>query len=374
MKSNAVTMKERDKKILIFTNNSGGLYDFRRELLTELLVDGNEVKVYTPLEKKVTELKKLGVELNETTMSRRGMNPLKDFSLFWCYRKILKSEKPDMVITYTIKPNIYGGFACRLAGIPYAINVTGLGTAFQKEGLLKKLIVFLYRLSCKRAKVIFFENEANRQLFVEMKIARESQTCRLNGAGVNLAHFTFQEYPVHDKYVFLFIGRIMKEKGIDELLEAMKRIIADGFCAELHVLGSFEEEYGEKVEKYSKEGWLVYYGYQNDVRPFIAEADCFVLPSWHEGMANTNLECAASGRPVITSNIPGCREAVLEGKSGFLAEKKNSEDLYRVMKRFAEMSIEERKEMGLCGRKHMEEIFDKKKVVEETVKRLFQEK
>ena len=252
--------------------------------------------------------------------------------------------------------------------------MTGLGTAFQKEGLLKKLIVFLYRLSCKRAKVIFFENEANRQLFVEMKIARESQTCRLNGAGVNLAHFTFQEYPVHDKYVFLFIGRIMKEKGIDELLEAMKRIIADGFCAELHVLGSFEEEYGEKVEKYSKEGWLVYYGYQNDVRPFIAEADCFVLPSWHEGMANTNLECAASGRPVITSNIPGCREAVLEGKSGFLAEKKNSEDLYRVMKRFAEMSIEERKEMGLCGRKHMEEIFDKKKVVEETVKRLFQEK
>lgn len=223
------------------------------------------------------------------------------------------------------------------------------------------------KVACKNAKVVFFENEENRQIFIKERIVRESQTHRLNGAGVNLDKYQVTEYPKGEKIKFLFMGRVMAEKGIDELFEAMKKLIADGVNCELHVLGGYEEDYKVKIQECENEGWLHYHGYQKDVRPFIKECHCFVLPSWHEGMANTNLESAASGRPVITSNIPGCLEAVVEGKTGFLVERKNADDLYRVMKKFTELSYEEQKTMGLAGRKHMEETFDKKKVVAETI-------
>ena len=177
-------------------------------------------------------------------------------------------------------------------------------------------------------------------------------------------------YPKGDTIKFLFMGRVMAEKGIDELFIAMQKLVSEGIKCELDVLGRYEENYKEKIHKYEEEGWLHYYGYQEDVRPFIEKCHCFVLPSWHEGMANTNLESAASGRPIITSNIHGCLEAVIENKSGFLVEKKNADDLYEKMKKFSELSYEERKAMGLASRKHMEKIFDKKIVVEDTIKEL----
>ena len=157
------------------------------------------------------------------------------------------------------------------------------------------------------------------------------------------------------------------EKGIDELFEAMRRLRQDGYNCSLDVLGGFEENYSSKIKKYEEEGWLYYQGYQDDIRPFIEKCHCFVLPSWHEGMANTNLECAASGRPVITSNIHGCLEAIIDGKTGYLAKKKSAEDLYATMKKFIRLSFEERKEMGIAGRRHMEVVFDKKKVVDDTI-------
>ena len=163
----------------------------------------------------------------------------------------------------------------------------------------------------------------------------------------------------------------MKEKGIDELFEVMKRLVAEGKQCFLDVVGPFEEDYKDKLEQYENDGWLKYHGYQSDVRPFINNCHCFVLPSYHEGMANTNLECASSGRPVITSNIPGCKEALVEGVSGLLCEPKNVNSLYSVMKRMVEMSVAERRAMGLAGRKHMEDVFDKKKVVEETIGYLY---
>ena len=174
------------------------------------------------------------------------------------------------------------------------------------------------------------------------------------------------EYPTEQKIHFLFMGRIMKEKGIEELFEAMRRLIDDGIDCCLDVLGESEENYKELIMQYENEGWLHYYGYQKDVKPFIKQCHCFVLPSWHEGMANTNLESAASGRPVITSRIPGCMETVDDGVSGYLVERRNIKNLYKVLKKFCLLS-EERKEMGLAGRKHMEENFDKRKVVEETI-------
>lgn len=356
-------------KVLILANNDVGLYQFRKELIEEFLKE-HEVVISLPYGDFVKPLEDIGCKFIDTPVNRRGINPIKDLKLFFTYLKILRRVKPDLVITYTIKPNVYGGSACRFMKIPYAVNITGLGTAFENGGMLKKIVTVMNKFGCKKAKVVFFENEGNRQIFINEKIVKESQTYRLNGAGVNLEKYQVAPYPGGEKIKFLFMGRIMAEKGIDELFEAMQHLVSDGISCELHLLGIYEENYQEKIDKYEVDGWLHYHGYQKDVRPFIKESHCFVLPSWHEGMANTNLECAAMGRPVITSNIHGCMEAVEDGVTGFLCEKKNADDLYRVMKQFTELSYDERKAMGLTGRKRMEAFFDKKKVVDETIQRL----
>lgn len=356
-------------KILILANNDVGLYQFRKELIEKLSLE-NEIYLSLPYGELIEPLKQKGCYFIDTPMERRGMNPIRDIHLFLSYRKMLRSLQPDLVITYTIKPNIYGGCAARLLHIPYAVNITGLGTAFQRDGLLRKIVTWMYRLSCRKAKVVFFENCDNRRIFLEERIVREEQTCLLNGAGVNLSHYQVTDYPDGDTTKFLFIGRVMQEKGIEELFAAMKRLISEGIPCLLDVLGGYEEDYKGLIEAYAEEGWLHYHGYQADVRPFIAQSHCFVLPSWHEGMANTNLECAASGRPVITSNIHGCLEAVEDGVTGFLCEKKNADDLYRVMKQFTELPYEARKAMGLYGRTRMETLFDKRQVVEKTIAHL----
>lgn len=357
-------------KIVIIANNSNGLFLFRRQLISAFIIQGHEVLVLTPFDTDVDNLQALGATLIETPIDRRGTNPVRDYSLITLYRKELKKIKPDLVITYTIKPNVYGGIICRQLKIPYAANITGLGTAFERSGVLRKTAIALNTIALKNAKVIFFENEENRDVFVNAGIVCKEKTCVLHGAGVDLDLFSYQSYPDNQDFHFLFIGRIMKEKGIDELLEAMRRLVGEGTQCSLDVLGYYEENYKEKIDSAVKEGWLRYHGVQPDVRLFIAACDCFVLPSYHEGMANTNLECAASGRPIITSNIPGCKEAVVDG-SGLLCEPKNIGSLYESMKKMTEKTKEERELMGKVGRKHMEEMFDKRKVVAETIKHLF---
>lgn len=358
-------------KILIVINDSVGLYQFRKELISEL-VKNNDIYISLPNGNFITELKSMGCKFFDTALDRRSINPVKDFKLIKQYKSIVKQVQPDLVITYTIKPNVYGGLVCRIKKIPYAVNITGLGTAFQNKGLLRTLVKFLYKLGLKKAKVVYFENEENRQILINEKIVKEEKTCLLNGAGVNVERYKLTDYPKDDSVTrFLFMGRVMKEKGVDELFEAMHRLYLDKLPCELIMLGGYEEDYKNAIDKYTQEGWLKYYGYQEDVKSFIEQSHCFVLPSWHEGMANTNLECAAMGRPVITSNIHGCLEAVEDGVSGFLCEKQSADDLYRVMKNFMSLSYEERKSMGIAGRKRMEEVFDKKKVVEKTISRLF---
>ena len=357
-------------KILILANFDVGLYQFRRELIAALLKE-HEVVLSLPDGDLVRPLEALGCRFIDTPVDRRGINPVTDGKLFVRYLKLMRQEKPDLVITYTIKPNIYGGMACRLLGIPYAVNITGLGTAFQKQGALRKLVTALYKLALKKAKVVFFENRGNMQTLLDEKIVTADRCKCLNGAGVNLDHYRYAEYPHSDDPVrFLFIGRVMAEKGVDELFEAMGRLHREGFACTLDALGHFEEHYEEKIRKGEAEGWLNYHGQQKDVRPFIEKAHCFVLPSWHEGMANTNLECAAMGRPLITSNIHGCKEAVIENVSGLLCQPQNPENLYETMVRFLQLTHEDRVAMGRAGRKHMEEVFDKNKVVEQTLKGL----
>ena len=358
-------------KIAMVANSSSGLNNFRGDLILRMVSDGHEVIALTPCEERTEQLKETGIKLIDIPVDRRGMNPVHDLSLFNTYKKIIKAEKPDLVVTYTIKPNIYGGAVCRLKKIPYAVNITGLGTAFQGQGMLRKMVTAMYKFSLKKAKAVFFENAGNMQIFLDDNIIRESQAVLLNGAGVNLDRFNVLPYPEDSERTrFLFIGRIMTEKGVNELFEVMRKLKSDGYECSLDILGGYDENYEQKIKEAETEGWLKYHGYQSDVRPFIENCHCFVLPSYHEGMANTNLECASSGRPVITSNIPGCKEAVIEGVSGLLCEPKNVESLYAAMKQMAEMSVAERRVMGFAGRKHMEDVFDKKKVVEKTMQHL----
>ena len=363
--------------ILIICNCATGLEIFRGMLIQELINKGNIVKAIVPKTDEKKELdaenriKKMHCDLKRVSMERRGMNPLHDIGLMKEYYKTVKKMKPDLVITYTIKPNIYGGMVCRILKVPYAVNITGLGTAFQQDGMLRRLVTAMYKVALKKAKVVFFENTENRNVIVDAGIIPESKTHVLAGAGVYLEHFQYAEYPQDAENTrFLFVGRVMQEKGIDELFDAMKKLNKNGYHCSLDILGGFEENYSEQIKKYEQEGWLNYQGYQSDVRPFIAKSHCFVLPSWHEGMANTNLECAAMGRPVITSKIHGCLEAVEDGVSGYLCEKQNVSSLYETMKKMCELSYEERKVMGVAGRKRMESVFDKKKVVEETISKL----
>lgn len=362
-------------KILIICNYSSGLYTFRGMLIQELIKKGHTVKAIVPEiadehEKEAEKnLEKLQCMLKRVPMERRGMNPVHDLTLMKAYYKIVKNMKPDLVLTYTIKPNIYGGMVCRMLKVPYVVNITGLGTAFQGNGMLKKLVTGMYKSALKKVKIVLFENVENRDIFVKEKIIQKSKTYVLAGAGVDLKHFYYAEYPKEDGIIrFLFIGRVMREKGIDELFQVMQKLNENGYKCSLDVLGGFEEDYADKIKAYEKEGWLHYQGYQKDVRPFIEKSHCFVLPSWHEGMANTNLENAAMGRPVITSRIHGCMEAVEDGVTGYLCEKQNVDSLYQVMKKICSLPYEVRREMGIQGRKQMKNHFDKCVIVEETLK------
>lgn len=359
-------------KILILANNDVGLYKFRKELIQEL-GQKNAVWISLPDGEFIPALKDLGCHYIPTDLDRRGMNPFKDFRLLLKYQKILREIDPDLVITYTIKPNIYGGIACRLSKHRYAENITGLGSAFQSDSKIKKLVEALYRFSCKNASCVFFENAENLSIFENCKISSSSQNTLLAGAGVNLDQYPLQPYPKDHTIHFLFIGRVMQEKGINELLEAASRLIEIGYDADLTVVGPMEEDFSSTFGQFQNVDWLHYCGFQSDVRPFIQKSSCFVLPSWHEGMANTNLECASSGRPIITSDIPGCREAVQNGITGYLVKKQNADSLFSAMKKFCELPYETRREMGYQGRELMRNSFRKELIVEKTMLHLFPE-
>lgn len=286
------------------------------------------------------------------------------------YGKLIKKVRPDIVITYTIKPNIYGGIMCRFFRVPYAVNITGLGTAFQSKGMVKKIVTILYKIALKKAKVVFFENVENRQTMLDLHIVKKEKTCVLNGAGVNLKEYPFCEYPPEGETSFLFIGRVMKEKGVDELLETAEKIKAEYEDVHFDIVGPMEDNYKERIDELVANGIIKYHGYQEDVKPFIERCHCFVLPSYHEGMANTLLEAAAMGRPLITSRIHGCMEAVEEGKNGYLVEVKDVESLCEHIRKFYLFSYDKRRKMGVTSRKYIEKKFDKANVVKKTIEKV----
>ena len=358
------------KKIAILANHSGGLYDFRKDLIAELKKHAN-VTVAVPHNDRWEELHKLADEVIELPVDRRGMNPIHDSKLFRQYRAMLKEVKPDLVLTYTIKPNIYGGLACRMAHIPYAVNITGLGSAIENGGWLKRFVLALCKPALKSARVVFFENAGNRDTLAATGVVPKGRDVVLNGAGVNLEDYPYQPYPQEGTVRFLFVGRVMHEKGVDELFAAAKRMKQEyGDGVEFHIVGSFEEEYKPLMDKLEQAGVVKYHGYQPDMKRFYAMASCVVLPSYHEGMSNVLLEGAATGRALITSDIPGCREAVEDGVSGYLCPTKDVDALCDAMRRFAELPENRQAEMGRRGRTRMEQKFSKAAVVAETIKHL----
>ena len=343
--------------ITLISNHSGGLYDFRKDLIYALQKQG-EIVAVVPKNDKWQELCSIVDKAIELPLDRRGMNPIHDFSLFCKYRQILREIKPKLVITYAIKPNVYGGIACRMAHIPYAVNITGLGSAIENGGLLRKFILMLYKVSLKGARVVFFENAANRDALVNAGVVPQGRNVVLNGAGVNLNDYPYQEYPNDGTVRFLFVGRIMKEKGVDEFFVAAERMKKKyGKRVEFRMAGMFEEAYKQKIDELVNDGIIEYLGYQADMKSLYGAASCVVLPSYHEGMSNVLLEAAATGRPLITSDIPGCREAVEDGVSGYICPAKDADALYDAMQRFVELPESWRAEMGRRGRERMEKRY-----------------
>ncbi len=361
--------RRKKKKVLIMTNHSFMLWQFRRELIKELLKDYTVI-LSMPCGEHVDDFRAMGCKIIDTDINRRGINPVTDLKLMRTYFYLLKKIGPSMVITYSIKPNIYGGFACHMLKIPYCVNVQGLGTAFQKP-VLAFLVTWMYKVALQKASTVFFENEGNAAVFQQKKIIPKRKQTVLHGAGINLDYYPYAPYKEEDGIHFLFLGRIMKEKGMDELFYAAKKMKAIyGEAVTFDVVGFFEDEYKEQVQKLQRQGIIEFHGFQEEVRPFYQKANCVVLPSYHEGMSNVLLEAAATGRGLITSDIPGCREAVLDGTSGYLCPVMDPEALLAAMKKFMELSGKEREALGLAGRKHMEDVFDKKKVVQETLKKI----
>ena len=354
-------------KFLIVTNHSYMFWRFRRELTSELLKRG-EVVISTPFVGHEDDLQSMGCRCVQTTLERRSLNPRKEIALFAFYHKLLREEKPDLVITYSIKPNIYAGYACRLLHIPYFVNVQGLGSIFQRESTAK-IASLLYRMAVKEAQAVFFENQSSAEVFARRGIVPKQKEIILSGAGINLNEYSCQPYPSEENGIhFLYLGRIMQEKGIDEILEASQRLKQEyGNRVFIDFVGFFEDDYKDRIDLLVKRNVIRFHGFCSDPRPFYAQAHCIVLPSYHEGMSNVLLEAASIGRALITSDIPGCREAVSDGETGFLVPVKDSEALYQAMKHFLELSPEKRRLMGERSRLKMETEFDKEQVVDETL-------
>lgn len=361
-------------KILILANHYNTLRIFRRELIIALAKQNHEITIAIPQcdEENKRILESYGSRVVFVEVDRRGTNPLKDLALLKAYKKLIRTENPDKVITYTIKCNIYGGMACKKQHIPHYANITGLGSTFQSKNLMRKFISMLYKNALKHSRKVFFENIGNRDVLINDKIIKEYQAVVLPGAGVNLNEFPPTPYPDADDNInFLFVGRIMREKGVDELFEVIKRIKSKHKNIEFSFIGWYEDNYKSIVEEMQSNGLLVFHGFQPDVKPFIAKAHCVILPSWHEGMSNTLLEAASMCRPIITGNIHGCKEAVIDRKSGFLVEVRNPESLYNALDNFLKLSYNEKVAMGMQGRKRMEAMFDKDMVVALTIKEIF---
>jgi len=361
-------------KLLIISNSITSLINFKKELIQTLIKNDYNVYFSVPesLENvQVQELTNIGAKYIQNSIKRRSINPFSELKVIFELINIVKEVNPDIVLTLTIKPNIYGSYVAKKYKIPIIINVTGLGSGFNNT-YTKILVEKMYKYACKNAACIFFENEANYNYFIDNNLAKKDKSNIVPGSGVNLEKFKPMHKTKEDGIIrFLFIGRIMKEKGIEEYLKAAEYITDKYSNVEFQILGPFEEEKYKEIILNHKNSKIKYLGVSYDVRNEIKEVDCIINPTYHEGMSNVLLEGAAMAKPLMASNIPGCREIVDNGVNGYLFEPKNEKNLIDTIEKFLTLNEIEKKKMGLASRQKVERNFDRNIVIEANLEEIY---
>ncbi len=356
-------------RIAVVLNTSWNIYNFRMNFIKTLLEKGHEVHTIAPQDDFTHHLVSAGCIHHKVKMDSRGANPIKDAALivelFFIYRKV----KPDIVLHYTIKPNVYGTLAASILGIPIVNNVCGLGTAFLKNNLLSWIAIFLYKISFRFANKVFFQNPEDLKLFQAKKLVRPEAVDILPGSGIDLQRFQPSAFKRNPKFTFLLISRLITDKGILEYVEAVRKLKSNGFNASFQILGAMDPKHqrGIKVkviQEWIKSGIIEYLGTTNDVRKFINKADCVVLPSYREGTPRTLLEAASSAKPIIATDVPGCNNVVTDNFNGLLCKIKDANDLAEKMKMMAGFGDEKLKVFGQNGRAKMELEYDESLVID----------
>ena len=345
-------------RVLLSSDFHVNVYSWRREIIDDLIDQGAKVSIAVPYGEKLEYFKSRRCKLYDINLDRSSLGIINNIILLIQYYKTLSIEKPDIVLLYGSKSMLYPGIICRIKGIKYIANVNGFGTVESMNSIVKNIIFTLYKMVIPYASCVFFQNEYNFHKFTEMNII-SNNNCLIPGSGVNLEKYDILEYPDGDRVTFLFCARLIQEKGIFHFLEAAKILKTEGINAEFDIIGMGDSGIIEKVLE--NHDIVNYHGFQSNVKQFIKKAHCIVLPSYYgEGISNSLLESAASGRPIITTDMPGCRETVKHGETGYIIKPKNTYDLVMAMKKFIKLSITERITMGKKARNYIENNFDRK--------------
>jgi glycosyltransferase involved in cell wall biosynthesis len=363
---------DRRPVVVLSANNCWNLVNFRGALLPALQQAGYRVVAFAPLDSQAEELRRRGVEIEPIPIARSGMNPLTDARLLVRYVRALRTLRPAAYCGFTIKPNVYGAIAARLAGVPAINNVTGLATPYLSQGLVWALAERLYRFAFKRSHTVFFHNREDLEIMVARKVIRPEQGRVIPGSGVNLEHFRPDEHGAavtEGRPCFLFIGRAIVHKGIREYVEAARRLRRRMPEARFQLLGNPDRHNPTSVSNAEFNSWIAegvieHLGEHGDVRPFIRAATAVVLPTYREGMSRALLEGAAMGKPLIGSDVAGSRELVEEGITGALCKPRDASSLADAMERIARLPAERLAEMGRTARRKIEREFSEELVVE----------
>lgn len=351
------------KRVLLIANEYTTIINFRMELIIALIHEKHQVAVALPEHDRNQEIRALGCKIFNLKISRKSKNPLKDLALLKSIETILDSFKPDIVFTFTIKPNVYGGIACASRKIPYVANITGLGTAVENGGLMQQITVALYKQGLKHAQKVFFQNTENRDFMINRGIYQGPYEL-IPGSGVNLKRFKLLNYPAGTEVNFVYVARVMKEKGIDQFLEAAVYIRNKYPKTKFHICGACEDDYEEKLRDFQANGIIIYHGMVKDMTTVYKFAHCIILPTYYpEGMSNVLLESAASGIPIISTDRAGCREIIDDSINGYVIKQRNSSDLISKIEKFLNLTYEEKRLMGIAGRSKVEKDFDRQIVV-----------
>lgn len=362
------------KKLKIFftANVLWDIYIFRYGVIKALIEDGHKVVAIAPNDERIDFPKDLGIEHIPIDLSKRGINPFKDLKLSNQLRKIYKKEKPDIIFHYTIKPNIYGSIMARCLNIPSVAVLTGLGYSFIEGGIVSKIAKLLYKISLNLSKEVWVLNEDDKNELLKKKIVKKDKIFILPGEGVDVSKFSpieNIEKEDKEKTVFLMVARAFYDKGFREYIEAARRIKEKYENIEFQFLGALggDSKNGineEVMNSLEKEGVIKYLGHRKDVNIIISKSDCIVLPSYREGISKVLMEAASMERPLIASNVTGCKELIEDGKNGYLVQAKSVVDLVEKLEWFIKLSPIERDLMGKNGREKILKEFDEKIIID----------